>query len=112
VRDWLHVDDHCRGIMLVVRAGAAGAAYNIGGGEELTNRALTEAILTRMGRAWDDAVQPVDDRLGHDRRYSVDDSRLRALGYAPRWTFTDGLDATIAWYLDNQAWWRPLKASA
>lgn len=112
VRDWLHVDDHCRGIMLVVRAGAAGAAYNIGGGEELTNRALTEAILTRMGRAWDDAVQPVDDRLGHDRRYSVDDSRLRALGYAPRWSFADGLDATIAWYLDNEAWWRPLKASA
>jgi dTDP-glucose 4,6-dehydratase len=112
IRDWLHVDDHCRGIMLVVRAGAAGQAYNIGGGEELTNRALTEAILARMGRSWDDSVQPVDDRLGHDRRYSLDDSRIRALGYAPRWTFDDGLAATIAWYLDHEEWWRPLKASA
>jgi dTDP-glucose 4,6-dehydratase len=112
IRDWLHVDDHCRGIMLVVRAGAAGQAYNIGGGEELTNRALTEAILARMGRSWDESVQPVDDRLGHDRRYSLDDSRIRALGYAPRWSFDDGLAATIAWYLDHEEWWRPLKASA
>ena len=111
VRDWLHVDDHCRAILLVLRAGAAGESYNVGGGQELTNLELTRAIVDRLGVVWDDVVQQVPDRAGHDRRYSVDDSRLRALGYRPRWTFAEGLDATIAWYLDNEKWWRPLRAS-
>lgn len=111
VRDWLHVDDHCRGIQIVVERGEAGAAYNIGGGEELTNRELTARILARMGREWNDWVRPVDDRLGHDRRYSVDDSRIRALGYHPRNGFAEGLDETIRWYQDNESWWRPLKES-
>ncbi|MFM7597008.1 MAG: dTDP-glucose 4,6-dehydratase [Actinomycetota bacterium] len=112
VRDWLHVDDHCRGIQIVVERGEAGAAYNIGGGEELTNRELTEVILRHMGREWASSVQQVPDRLGHDRRYSLDDSRIRALGYAPSRSFDEGIAETVRWYVDNPGWWRPLKESA
>lgn len=112
VRDWLHVDDHVRGIQIVVERGEPGAAYNIGGGVELTNRQLTERILEHMGCAWDEGVDYVPDRLGHDRRYSVDDSRLRALGYAPTRSFDEAIDATIAWYRDHPQWWRPLKGAA
>ena len=111
VRDWLHVDDHCRGIALVIEKGEPGESYNIGGGLELNNRELTERVLAAMGATWD-SVQPVEDRKGHDRRYSVDDSRLRAMGYAPQHTFDEGLLETVNWYRDNEAWWRPLKASA
>jgi len=108
VRDWLHVDDHCRGIDIVLRAGAPGQAYNIGGGVELTNRDLTAALLAAFDRDWSDWVEEVPDRLGHDRRYSVDDTRLRALGYAPRHSFDEGLASTIAWYRNNPQWWTPL----
>jgi dTDP-glucose 4,6-dehydratase len=111
VRDWLHVDDHCRGIALVVEKGQPGESYNIGGGLELTNRELTERVLAAMGADWS-SVQPVDDRKGHDRRYSVNDGKLRALGYAPQHRFEDGLAETVQWYRDNEAWWRPLKAKA
>ena len=111
VRDWLHVDDHCRGIAIVVAKGDPGASYNIGGGLELNNRELTEQVLEAMGADWS-MVQPVEDRKGHDRRYSVDDSRLRALGYAPQHQFADGLAETVAWYRANEAWWRPLKERA
>ncbi len=112
VRDWLHVDDHVRGIQIVAERGESGAAYNIGGGVELTNRQLTERILANMGREWETAVEQVPDRLGHDRRYSVDDSRLRALGYAPTRDFDEAIDETIAWYREHPEWWRPLKGSA
>ena len=111
VRDWLHVDDHCRGIALVVEKGQPGESYNIGGGLELSNRELTERVLASMGADWD-SVQPVEDRKGHDRRYSVNDSKLRALGYAPQHRFEDGLAETVKWYRDNEVWWRPLKAKA
>jgi dTDP-glucose 4,6-dehydratase len=111
VRDWLHVDDHCRGIALVVAKGEPGESYNIGGGLELTNRELTEQVLQAMGADWS-SVRQVEDRKGHDRRYSVDDSKLRALGYAPQHRFEDGLAETVQWYRDNEAWWRPLKAKA
>lgn len=111
VRDWLHVDDHCRGIALVIEKGQPGESYNIGGGLELSNRELTERVLDAMGATWD-SVQPVEDRKGHDRRYSVDDSRLRAMGYEPQHRFDDGLAETVAWYRDNEAWWRPLKPAA
>ena len=111
VRDWLHVDDHCRGIALVIEKGQPGESYNIGGGLELNNRDLTERVLETMGATWD-SVQPVEDRKGHDRRYSVDDRKLRALGYAPQHRFEDGLAETVQWYQDNEAWWRPLKAKA
>ncbi|MDX6209099.1 MAG: dTDP-glucose 4,6-dehydratase [Frankiales bacterium] len=111
VRDWLHVDDHCRGIQLALDKGGAGEVYNIGGGLELTNRQLTERLLEAVGADWS-RVTPVEDRKGHDRRYSVDDSKLRALGYAPRTSFEEGLAQTVAWYRDNRQWWEPLKAKA
>ncbi len=111
VRDWLHVDDHCRGIALVIEKGQPGESYNIGGGLELNNRELTERVLAVMGADWS-SVQPVEDRKGHDRRYSVNDGKLRALGYAPQHRFEDGLAETVTWYRDNEAWWRPLKAKA
>lgn len=109
VRDWLHVDDHCRGINLVLAKGRAGEIYNIGGGTELTNRELTEQLLAGMGMGWE-MVTRVPDRLGHDLRYSVDISKISAeLGYAPQVPFATGLADTIAWYRANEQWWRPLK---
>jgi dTDP-glucose 4,6-dehydratase len=111
VRDWLHVDDHCHGIQLVAEGGRAGEVYNIGGGTELTNRELTERLLAALGAGWD-RVRHVEDRLGHDLRYSVDISKIsEELGYAPRQRFDDGLAATVAWYRENRAWWEPLKAA-
>ncbi|HVB26724.1 MAG TPA: dTDP-glucose 4,6-dehydratase [Mycobacteriales bacterium] len=111
VRDWLHVADHCRGIQLVLEQGAAGEIYNIGGGIELTNRELTERLLAACGRDWS-AVRQVEDRLGHDRRYSLDDAKLRGLGYRPRVQFEEGLAETIRWYREHEPWWRPLKDKA
>ena len=112
VRDWLHVDDHCRGIALVLDGGRAGEIYNIGGGTELTNKELTYKLLAAMG-AGEDMIEPVADRKGHDRRYSVDISKISAeLGYHPEVDFEAGLADTIAWYRGNEAWWRPLKEGA
>ena len=108
VRDWLHVDDHCRGILLALAGGRAGEVYNIGGGTELTNRELTELLLEKTGTDWSRVV-PVDDRKGHDRRYSVDITKSGAeLGYAPQVPFDQGLSDTVQWYRDNESWWRPL----
>jgi dTDP-glucose 4,6-dehydratase len=111
VRGWIHVDDHCRGIQLVLEKGAAGRVYHIDGGTELSNRELTAAILEACGATWQ-MVVPVTDRKGHDRRYSLDDSRLRSMGYAPRVPFPDGLKATVAWYAENRSWWEPLDRPA
>jgi dTDP-glucose 4,6-dehydratase len=112
VRDWLHVDDHCHGIQLVADRGRAGEIYNIGGGTELTNRELTERLLDAVGVGWE-RVEPVTDRKGHDRRYSVDVTKISSeLGYAPRVSFEDGLAGTVRWYADNRAWWEPLKGRA
>ncbi|MEU5445186.1 dTDP-glucose 4,6-dehydratase [Streptomyces griseofuscus] len=108
VRDWLHVDDHCRGVQLVLEKGRAGQAYNIGGGEELTNLELTSLLLAECG-ADPERIVHVPDRPGHDRRYCVDDSRIRELGYAPRVPFRDGLARTVEWYRDNPQWWKPLR---
>ncbi len=112
VRDWLHVDDHCRGIDLVLRGGRAGQVYNIGGGTELTNKELTGLLLDACGADWD-SVDHVEDRKGHDRRYSVDISKIAGeLGYAPQVPFTDGLADAVQWYRDNRAWWEPLRSRA
>ena len=109
VRDWLHVDDHCRGILAVLAGGRAGEVYNIGGGTELTNRELTTRLLALCG-ADESSVRAVPDRLGHDRRYSVDWGKIHAeLGYEPRVGFESGLAETVAWYQSNESWWRPLK---
>jgi dTDP-glucose 4,6-dehydratase len=111
IRDWLHVDDHCRGIQLVVEKGAPGAFYNIGGGLELSNKELTQKLLDACGADWS-SVEYVEDRKNHDRRYSLDDAKLRAMGYEPQTTFDDGLAQTVQWYRDNESWWRPLKEKA
>ena len=112
VRDWLHVDDHTRGIALVAVGGRPGEIYNIGGGTELTNVALTELLLQATGRDWS-AVERVADRKGHDLRYSVNISKITAeLGYQPLVPFDDGLAETVEWYRDNRAWWEPLSSIA
>jgi dTDP-glucose 4,6-dehydratase len=112
VRDWLHVDDHCRGIALALTKGRAGEVYNIGGGTELTNVELTHKILEAMG-VGEEFIQPVEDRKGHDLRYSVDISKInKELGYAPQVNFEDGLAQTINWYKNNEAWWKKHKQSA
>ncbi|MCX5273137.1 dTDP-glucose 4,6-dehydratase [Streptomyces virginiae] len=112
VRDWLHVSDHCRGIDLAMRGGRAGEVYNIGGGTELTNKELTGVLLEAAGLGWD-MVEHVEDRKGHDLRYSIDISKIGAeLGYAPQVTFEDGIKATVDWYRENRAWWEPLKVKA
>jgi dTDP-glucose 4,6-dehydratase len=109
VRDWLHVDDHCRGIHAVLTKGAAGNTYNIGGGRELTNRELTDLILSQMGHG-EEMIEYVPDRLGHDLRYSVSIEKInRELGYEPQVSFEDGIQETIEWYKSNESWWRPLK---
>ena len=112
VRDWLHVDDHCRGIALALTKGRAGEVYNIGGGTELTNVELTHKILKAMG-VGEEFIQPVEDRKGHDLRYSVDISKInKELGYTPQVNFEEGLLQTINWYKNNEAWWRRHKQSA
>jgi dTDP-glucose 4,6-dehydratase len=109
VRDWLHVDDHCRGIQLVAERGRAGEVYHVGGGTELTNRELTGRLLEITGRDAS-AIRPVADRKAHDRRYSVAITKIsRELGYRPRVGIEEGLRRTVEWYRDNRAWWEPLK---
>ena len=110
VRDWLHVDDHCFGIFLTLIKGRAGEIYNIGGGTELTNLELTKKILALMGRD-ESSVNFVDDRKGHDLRYSVDFTKIsEELSYRPKIDLEVGLKETVEWYLANEAWWRPLKS--
>jgi len=112
VRDWLHVDDHCRGITKVLLGGRPGEIYNIGGGTELTNVELTELLLAGTGRD-ESFITRVADRKGHDRRYSVDIAKISAeLGYSPQVDFTTGLSDVVQWYRDNRTWWEPLKARA
>lgn len=109
IRDWLYVDDHCDALELVLARGEAGNVYNVGGGNELTNLELTRMIIERLEKPMT-LVRRVEDRPGHDRRYSVDCAKLRALGWHPAHSFTDALEETIAWYLDREDWWRPLKS--
>ncbi|WP_214103443.1 dTDP-glucose 4,6-dehydratase [Acrocarpospora catenulata] len=111
IRDWIHVDDHCRGIQLVAERGEPGQVYHIAGTAELTNLELTERLLRALDAGFD-RVERVADRKGHDRRYSLDDSRLRALGYAPQVGFEEGLAATVQWYVDNPSWWKPLRSAS
>jgi dTDP-glucose 4,6-dehydratase len=109
VRDWLHVDDHCRGIHSVLLNGRPGEIYNIGGGEELTNKELTNIILSAFGKG-EESIEYVPDRLGHDFRYSVNIKKISSeLGYSPQVKFKEGIKETIKWYQENESWWRPLK---
>jgi dTDP-glucose 4,6-dehydratase len=109
VRGWVHVDDHCRGIQMVAEAGRGGAVYHINGNAELTNRELTELLLNACHYSWD-MVSYVEDRKSHDRRYSLDDSLLRGMGYAPTIPFADGVGATVRWFAEHRSWWEPLKS--
>jgi dTDP-glucose 4,6-dehydratase len=110
VRDWLHVDDHCRGVHLVLTGGRPGEVYNIGGGTELSNKELTGLLLDATGSDWD-RVRQVPDRLGHDLRYSVDITKISTeLGYQPQVSFEQGLADTVEWYRTHRDWWEPLKA--
>lgn len=105
VREWLHVDDHCRAVHLVLMKGTAGRVYNVGGGDGLTNRGMARALLDLCG-AEESRVRAVADRKGHDRRYSLDDTRIREeLGYAPQVPFPEGLARTVSWYRDHPEWW-------
>jgi dTDP-glucose 4,6-dehydratase len=110
VRDWLHVDDHCAAIELVLRHGEAGEVYNVGAGEEHENVELTRVILEHLD-ADPALVRHVEDRAGHDRRYSLDTTKLRSLGWEPRRTWNEGIRSTIDWYRDNRDWWEPIKRS-
>ena len=112
VRDWLHVDDHCRGIDLVLHGGRPAEVYNIGGGTELSNKELTGRLLEACGADWS-RVDRVADRKGHDRRYSVDITRIHdELGYEPKTDFATGLAETVDWYRTRRDWWEPLKSRA
>ena len=109
VRGWLHVEDHCRAVQLVVEQGAPGESYNVGGGAELSNRQLTSALLELCGAGWD-RVEHVVDRKGHDRRYAVDSAKIAALGWRPERSFAQGLAETVTWYREHEDWWRPRTA--
>ena len=109
LRDYMHVSDHCAGIDAVVRRGAPGEVYNIGAGNEINTLVLARAILSRLGKP-ESLMTFVPDRPGHDRRYAVDCSKLKALGWDLEYTFETALNATVDWYVANQDWWRPLKS--
>jgi dTDP-glucose 4,6-dehydratase len=110
-RDWLYVEDNCAAIDLVMRAGEPGEIYNIGAGNELANRELTECLLALAG-AGEDMIEYVEDRLGHDRRYAMDSSKVRALGWEPKRSLAEALEGTFEWYRANRWWWEPLKAGS
>ncbi len=107
VRDWCHVADNCAGVDLVLRTGTVGEIYNIGAGNEITNLDLTHRLLSLLD-CGEDRIDRVEDRLGHDRRYSIDCSKVRALGWSPTRQLDDALADTVAWYRDNRWWWEPL----
>jgi dTDP-glucose 4,6-dehydratase len=108
VRDWLHVTDHCRAILFLLEHGAPGEVYNIAGENERENIEITRKILHLVGKP-ESLITPVQDRVGHDRRYSLDASKLRRLGFQPRVDFERGITETVRWYVENEWWWRPLK---
>jgi dTDP-glucose 4,6-dehydratase len=109
VRDWLYVLDNCAAIDLVLRRGRDGEVYNIGGGHEVENVVLTHEILRLTGRP-ETLIRRVTDRPGHDRRYSVDSTKVGQLGWAPRHPFAAALETTVRWYREHETWWRPLKS--
>ena len=109
VRDWCYVADNCRAVDLVLRTGNVGEIYNIGAGNEVANLDLTRRLLAACGKG-DESIEYVTDRLGHDRRYSIDTTKITALGWRPERHLDEALEATVGWYRDNRWWWEPLKA--
>jgi len=112
IRDWLHVEDHARAILCVLENGASGSIYNVSAQTPRTNLELTDTLIRHCGRSMETHVMHVADRPGHDRRYAVDCSKLRALGWSPRVPFDEGIARTVEWYRVNESWWRPLKERA
>jgi dTDP-glucose 4,6-dehydratase len=112
VRDWLHVDDHARGVLHVLEHGADGEIYNLGGGNSRENVEIVRHLLDATGRTWDTHVRHVTDRAGHDRRYALDATKARRLGWEPQVPFERGLHDTVAWYREHEEWWRPIKSGA
>jgi dTDP-glucose 4,6-dehydratase len=110
IRDWLHVEDHARGIMHVLEHGQTGHVYNVGGGNPHTNIEITRRLVDGCGRSMETHVRHVTDREGHDRRYAVSSMKAHAIGWEPRIAFEEGLRATVGWYQQNEGWWRPLKS--
>ena len=111
IRDWLYVEDHCDAIWTVLNKGTPGEVYNIGGNNEMTNRKIVETILREMGKSWDEGVQMVKDRPGHDRRYAIDATKIkRELGWEPKHRWEQAIKTTIQWYRDNEPWWRAIKS--
>ena len=111
VRDWLYVEDHCEALWAVLNRGRFGEVYNIGGGNEIPNKEITETILREMGKSWEQSVQYVKDRPGHDRRYAIDATRIkRELGWSPKRKFDEAIKATIEWYRSHESWWRAIKS--
>ena len=108
VRDWLHVADHCRAILFLLEHGAPGEVYNVAGGNERENIAITHEVLRLLGKP-KSLIRPVQDRPGHDRRYSLDAAKLRRLGWRPEVAFEAGLADTVRWYVEHEGWWRPVK---
>ncbi len=109
--DGMHVDDHCRGVDLLLEKGIPGETYNIGGGNEVPNIELTKRVLKLLGKP-ESLIRPVTDRPGHDRRYSLSCGKLRSLGWAPQVPFEEGLEATVDWYREHESWWRPIKENS
>ena len=108
IRDWCHVSDNCYAIESVLKSGQIGEIYNVGAGNEITNLQLTEMLLNLMNQD-ESMIEFVDDRAGHDRRYSVDTKKIRSLGWTPKLSLEDGLTHTVKWYTDNRPWWEELK---
>jgi dTDP-glucose 4,6-dehydratase len=108
VRDWLFVEDHCAAIDFLLDRGEKGEVYNVGGGNELENREITHKILELLGKP-ESLIKPVADRQGHDRRYSLDASKLAKLGFSPAASFDEALEKTVNWYRENETWWRSIK---
>jgi dTDP-glucose 4,6-dehydratase len=112
VRDWLHVEDHCAALVLALEKGKGGEVYNIGGGAERKNIEIVKGILGLVGKP-ESLIKYVKDRPGHDRRYAIDPSKIKAqLGWAPAHTFEQGLAETVKWYVDNSAWWERVTSGA
>lgn len=109
VREWIFTEDHCRAIDVILHRAQAGDIYNIGTGDEITNIDLTKKVLSLLGKG-EEMIEPVKDRQGHDRRYAIDASKLRTLGWSPTVALDDGLQHTIAWYRDNEGWWQRIKS--
>jgi dTDP-glucose 4,6-dehydratase len=107
VRDWIHVEDHCSAVRFLVHKGRPGEIYNIGSGNELTNMDVTRRIILALGKG-EESIEHVEDRKGHDFRYSLDSSKLRSMGWNPERSFDSGLLETVEWYKTHRGWWEPL----